>query len=373
MKATVVEIKNKAAVLLQEDGIFIKMNAGNYQVGDVVNMSEMKTGRRDRRRLGSVAAAAAVAVLMGTGVYVYADPAYYVSVDVNPGINMEVNRFDRVIGFEAANEDAALVLEGLSLTNRNVEEALNLAVNRISEMGYFEDGGEVLISTSSEDEEVAETAAENLDEAVEEEMEEKGIEAEATSKIVGYEMVQAAKEIEGMTPGKYNIIVNLVEVDPAEAADYAETSIKDIMKLYTESKGAEGKQKAEVASERNQNENRDDDEEEKTAPVPPQEAQLKEKNAPVDTPASDRKSPNANEMRGNSEDRSENAKDAKEKNESRENGELAPAEGSAKPEIPEIPAGVDSQDSSEDQLEEESSTEEGSGNGKPEDARGGRP
>ncbi|MFH5836798.1 hypothetical protein ACHAL6_12070 [Proteiniclasticum sp. C24MP] len=240
MKATVVEIQNKTAVLLQEDGIFVKMHSGLYKVGDVVNMSEVKTVRRERRRLGSMAAAAAVALLMGSGVYVYADPSYYVSVDVNPGINLEVNRFDRVIGVEAANEDGEEVLEGISLKNRNVEEALTQTVNRISELGYFEEeGGEVLISTISEDEEAAEAAAQNLDQAVEEEMEENGIEAEVTSKIVGYEMVQAAKEIEGMTPGKYNIIVNLLGIAPEYAKDYAQISIKEIMKEIKAGRDAE--------------------------------------------------------------------------------------------------------------------------------------
>jgi len=229
MKATVMEIKGKHAVLLAKDGTFIKMKCRNLMIGDVVSVKETKKFKIGK--LGAVVAAASFALLMGGGVYSYATPAYFVSLDVNPGVILEVNMYDRVIGTEAVNEDAEAVIEGLDLENTDITDAVSLTVDRIDELGYFDEGGgEILIGTTSENEETAEEAAEEIGTIIEEEVIENEIDVEVTAKVVGYEMVQAAKAIEGMTPGKYNIIVNHLGIAPENAQDYVGTSVKDIMK-----------------------------------------------------------------------------------------------------------------------------------------------
>ncbi len=229
MKATVMEIKGRHAVLLKKDGTFVKMKCRNLMIGDVVCVKETKMFKPGK--LGAVVAAASFALLMGGGVYSYAAPAYYVSLDVNPGVILEVNMYDRVIGTEAVNEDAVAVIDGLELENTDITDAVSLTVDRIDELGYFDEGGgEILIGTTSENEETAEEAAEEIGTIIEEEMIENEIDVEVTAKVVGYEMVQAAKAIEGMTPGKYNIIVNHLGIAPENAQDYVGTSVKDIMK-----------------------------------------------------------------------------------------------------------------------------------------------
>ena len=238
MKATIVEIRGQKAVVLKEDGSFEKMKAGNHSIGEVVTMKEKRDSGMGR--FASMAAAALFAVLLGGGVYTYGLADYYVSVDVNPGIMLEVNRFDRVIGVEAVNEDAVEVLNELDIENRNITEAVTLTVDRIAELGYFEEeGGEILISSLAKENEDAEETAEELEEAVQEEIEEEQLNTAVTSKVVGYEMVQAAREIEGMTPGKYNIIVNLLGIAPEHAIDYIDTSIKEIMKEVKAAREAE--------------------------------------------------------------------------------------------------------------------------------------
>lgn len=238
MKATIVEIRGQRAVVLKEDGSFEKMKIGNHSIGEVVMMKEKRKSRIGR--FGAMAAAALFAVLLGSGVYTYGIADYYVSVDVNPGIMLEVNRFDRVIGVEAVNEDAVEVLNELDIDNRNITEAVTLTVERIAELGYFEEeGGEILISALAQENEDAMETAEELEEAVQEEIEEEQLNTEVTSKVVGYEMVQAAREIEGMTTGKYNVIVNLLGIAPEHAVDYKDTSIKEIMKEVKAAREAE--------------------------------------------------------------------------------------------------------------------------------------
>ncbi|SHE60173.1 anti-sigma-I factor RsgI family protein [Alkalibacter saccharofermentans] len=294
MKATVLELKDGYAAILQEDGTIVKIKNTNLEVGDVMDMKELAP--RKKRRFSAIVAAAAMFVMMiGGGAYTYATPSYYVSMDVNPGILMEVNMFERVIGIEAANEDAQEVLEGIDLKNKNIEEAMALAVERVNELGYFDgEGGNILIAATGKNVEKAERLAGKLQSAVETEIAENGVEAEVAAEAIGYEMVQEAKAM-GMTPGKYNIIVNLLGKD---ARDYVDTPVRDIMKEFTATKGAQGRERAEEASEnaQNQKENGKPAEnaqlKEQNAAGKANQAENKERNAVVEIPASENKSQN---------------------------------------------------------------------------------
>lgn len=326
MKATVLEIKDGFVALLQEDGTIVKTRNRNYKIGEVVKMKENRA--RKRVKISAIAAAAAVLVmLMGVGIYAYATPSYYVSVDVNPGITMEVNMFENVIGMEAANEEAEEVLAGLNLKNKDIEDAMSQTIERIAEMGYLDgEDGNILIATTSKNEEKSERLAGKLKNAAEDKIAENGVKAEVSAGAIGYDMVQAAKEIEGMTPGKYNIIVNLLGKD---ANEYSAIPIKDIMNEYTALKGTEGKAKAEEAKTKAQTNSQNGEPaenselKEQNAVEKPEEAGTQEGNAPVDNPATDKKAPNANEMQDNAQE---------EKPEST----VAPEE-SEKPELPATP------------------------------------
>lgn len=71
--------------------------------------------------------AAATVLSLGGGTYAYAKttPAAYVSVDINPSVELGVNSFGKVISAQAYNEDGQKVLEGTNLVNFDVEKAGN--------------------------------------------------------------------------------------------------------------------------------------------------------------------------------------------------------------------------------------------------------
>ncbi len=340
MKATVVEIKDGFAALLKEDGIIVKVQSENFKIGDVVNMKE-KAIRKKGRLSAIVAAAAMFVMLFGGGVYAYATPSYYVSLDVNPGILMEVNIFERVIGMEAANEDAIEVLAGLDLKNKDIKDATSVAVERLTELGYFDgEDGKILIAAISKNEDKAERLAGKMQGAAEEEIAENGVKAEVAAGAVGYEMVQAAKAIEGMTPGKYNIIVNLLGIDPEVAADYAETSIKDLMAEYTASKGAEGKGRTEKAAakvqtrEENGKPAENEGVKERNAAGKAEQAGNQAGNAKVDVPASGKKALNEDAMENNAKEEKPETPE-KPKTPKKPEKPVTPE----KPEKPEVPVG----------------------------------
>ena len=74
-------------------------------------------------------ACAALVLALGIGGYVMLlVPVSYVSIDVNPSIELELNRMDRVISAKAYNEDGEKVLEGLSLEWKHYMDAVDLVV-----------------------------------------------------------------------------------------------------------------------------------------------------------------------------------------------------------------------------------------------------
>ncbi|MCI9143883.1 MAG: hypothetical protein HFH87_14925 [Lachnospiraceae bacterium] len=80
-----------------------------------------------RRALGAVCAV--LLMFLGAGGYaLLLEPVAYVSIDVNPSLELVLNRFDFVISATAYNEDGELVLENVSLKGKSYTDAIDLLV-----------------------------------------------------------------------------------------------------------------------------------------------------------------------------------------------------------------------------------------------------
>ncbi len=55
---------------------------------------------------------------------IYFTPVSFISIDINPSIELSVNAFDRVINVTASNEDGENIINAVNLTNLNYIEAL---------------------------------------------------------------------------------------------------------------------------------------------------------------------------------------------------------------------------------------------------------
>ena len=82
-----------------------------------------------RRAVAAVAACLVLAVV-GFGGFAYAQPTTYVGIDVNPSIELGVNRFGIVVQAEAFNDDGRALLDAVSLTGRGYADALTLRAGR---------------------------------------------------------------------------------------------------------------------------------------------------------------------------------------------------------------------------------------------------
>ena len=241
MKAVVVELKNNEAIVLSDDGCVVKLKNNNYELGQIIQVEELKI--KLTKKIAIFATSAAAAFLLGVSTWAYASPYSYVSVDVNPSIEFSINRFDRVIKVKAINDDGEEILQELTLdklTNRSITTAITKTVEQISAAGYFEnevDDG-IVIATSSENLNKADHLAQELQEAVIEEVSQTGSEVVVETFSVGLERVEEAKEL-GVTPGKLNLVEKLQEaaVDTdIKVEEWVNKPVKEIIKATNEYK-----------------------------------------------------------------------------------------------------------------------------------------
>lgn len=79
-------------------------------------------------------------LLLGAGGYsFYRQPVSYISIDVNPSVELGINRFGRVVSTNAYNEDGQVVLQQLSLMNIPYVEAISALLAKESSSGFLKE------------------------------------------------------------------------------------------------------------------------------------------------------------------------------------------------------------------------------------------
>nr|WP_314466448.1 anti-sigma factor domain-containing protein [uncultured Clostridium sp.] len=160
MKSVVLEIKGKFAAVLSDDGSIKKVKNKNYMVGQEIwsiqKEEDLKMKKLPITKKMALCASCAAIMLFstGAGVWAYAAPYSYVSLDVNPSIEYTLNRLDRVIKVKAVNDDGQAILDELKLSdlkNKSIENAILATVQQISNEGYFKgSNSEPVTATASQ-------------------------------------------------------------------------------------------------------------------------------------------------------------------------------------------------------------------------------
>lgn len=99
-------------------------------------------------------AACLVVAVMGMGLLGVAvvTPTAYVSIDVNPSIELAVNRFDTVVGARGLNEDGEEVISSTDVTWMSYEGAVEALVESMEDEGYLTRESAVSVTVTCDDE-----------------------------------------------------------------------------------------------------------------------------------------------------------------------------------------------------------------------------
>lgn len=84
-----------------------------------------KARPRTARRLAAAFACIALVIVGGTGYWAYFSPTCAISIDINPSVELAVNRFDKVISVEGIGEDGEALAETLDVRFLNYADALD--------------------------------------------------------------------------------------------------------------------------------------------------------------------------------------------------------------------------------------------------------
>lgn len=181
------------------------------------------------------AIAAAVTILvLGGGAKAYATPLSYVSLDINPSVELGVNALGQVVTAEAYNDDGKTVLNGIKATGigMDVAKAVRTVIDSAADKGFIANDGSTVISVTAETDN--DSKATNLEaeaeDGVKAALTENGKSADVRNDKVALARRDEARKL-GITPGKLNLIQKLQAVDPtATVEQFKDAKVKDIMK-----------------------------------------------------------------------------------------------------------------------------------------------
>ena len=151
------EVHPAYAVVLDEEGRFLKAANLRYQVGDTVrDIVELRRPKEKRpalwKPLSGVAGLAACLCIVFFGYY---QPNFVpygaLRIQINPDVELTLSRTDRVLELEGLNADGQSLIAGYDYGGKDREDVTEELVERAIDMGYLSGGETVSITVTSAD------------------------------------------------------------------------------------------------------------------------------------------------------------------------------------------------------------------------------
>lgn len=231
MKAVVLEKKSGKAIVVDTKGRFHEIKDSD----DLIIGQEYERGMtwKVHRRLIAAGISLAMVFTLGTTGYAYTVPVDYVTLDINPSVELGVNMFGTVVDVNNFNEDGTKLTENLDLKGDTVDKALTDLVKEATNQGYLTEdiNNSVMVTVATKDEDDAADLQKLAEDAVTKELEnEKLPNTEVISQTITKERQQEAKMM-GISPGKVLLIQKLKAFnEEVKLEDYANKPVREIMK-----------------------------------------------------------------------------------------------------------------------------------------------
>ena len=157
MNYLVMEVHPAYAVVLDEEGRFLKAANLRYQVGDTVrDIVELRRLKEKRpalwKPLSGVAGLAACLCIVFFGYY---QPNFVpygaLRIQINPDVELTLSRTDRVLELEGLHADGQSLIAGYDYGGKDREDVTEELVERAIGLGYLSDGETVSITVTSSD------------------------------------------------------------------------------------------------------------------------------------------------------------------------------------------------------------------------------
>ena len=201
----------------------------------VSGMSPKKGGRAGWVKALAGCAAAAVIVTAGISISAAGKALAVVSLDVNPGIEISIDKNERVMKADAVNEEAAEILADMDLKGSDIDVACNAIVGSMLTRGYLaDDSNSILLSVSAEDAQRGTEIERRLSGDLNTYLEDTEIAAAILGQVVNAdETVRVFAKKHGISLGKAWLIQSLLETGSTRMteADLLGLSTQDLIFL----------------------------------------------------------------------------------------------------------------------------------------------
>lgn len=91
-------------------------------------------------------------IIFSSSAYLHFLPVSYISIDVNPSVELSINTFGNVVRAKAYNDEGEQILQNIKLTNKNYVSAINILMENESFMKYL-NYSDLVFTVVSEDKE----------------------------------------------------------------------------------------------------------------------------------------------------------------------------------------------------------------------------
>ena len=158
----------------------------------------------------------------------------YITVDINPSIEIITNDKGRVVQVNPLNDDAYLMLVDTDFKGETIENVIEKIVTLALELGYldFDQANEIVISSLMDSERLQSRLNEKIQKRIDKVSEAKGIQLKIRNNQELTAEQRAKAEELGINYGKLRIIEEAMKFDPALTYETAATmEIKDLNKI----------------------------------------------------------------------------------------------------------------------------------------------
>lgn len=229
------------------EGVLSRCETGKGTVIDMTNAVETK---KKKRRWAPLAAAACLALVLvggGGGYYYYsANNAVVslVSLDVNPSIQLEVNKNEKVLSATPMNDDGAEILADMDLKGTQADVAMYAIIGSLLQHGYVDElANSILITVEDDDQARGEKLQQELTAQADAALANAQVNGAVLAQTLqnSEELSQKAQEY-GISTGKAALIQAIVEGsnNTKTFEDLVGLSINELNLLYTAQAPMEG-------------------------------------------------------------------------------------------------------------------------------------
>lgn len=180
----------------------------------------------------AAAAVCSLAVFIGGGSWLFFTPTAFISVDVNPSLELGINRFDRIVSVIGYNEDGRALVQDLHIKYMDYTDALETLMEDQNMEVYMADNADVVLTVAGDNAAKSSEILDNVESCMSEHQ-------NVYCHSGNSEEVHHAHDA-GLSFGKYQAWQVLQDLDPditlEEVQDMTMSEIRDLIWKYSQEK-----------------------------------------------------------------------------------------------------------------------------------------